>query len=66
MTRLRRAASGACGPNPGETREVDAPPDAQTLDAQTLEAQTLDAPQGVLTECSATFYFTKIEIFCNV
>lgn len=73
MTRLRRAASGACGPNPGETREVDAPLDtqtleahAQTLDTQTLEAQTLDAPQGVLTECSATFYFTKIEIFCNV
>ena len=28
MTRLRRAASGACGPNPGETREVDTPLDA--------------------------------------
>ena len=77
MTRLRRATSRACGPNPDETREVDIPLDdqtleaqtldtqtldahAQTLDAQTLDTQTLDTPQGMLTECSATFYFAKI------
>lgn len=72
MTRLRRATSRACGPNPDETREVDTPLDDQTLEAQTLDTQTLDAhaqtldaqtldtPQGMLTECSATFYFAKI------